>query len=300
MDSAKLMDKITVYNKPFFVNELLRIIQPGVMTPTLFDRLVTESREFEPATILTAMTRQIDCSGLVPNLAGMCSNPEEVLEVLVNLGHAQLLKIAQLEADLQAEVFDTLMGDPETSLRGLMVLDDCQRRVVAQLAELRQRSHFALALRQATENALYELFRDPVRVHNPMFDKNIAYEDRAIIYSGEPHICYFKHIQDDAVMEVWQYFSMPKLANIDLPEPYSRFSVEDVLDEVTPRIFRRGETDDARFDPRKPIGFIGLLGKVGGALPRLIARQIKQDEQIHARIMREEELASALYTLFSR
>jgi hypothetical protein len=300
MENIKTVATLTVYNKPFFVNELLRNIQPDSIKPKLFAEMVKESRTFDINTMLTAMTRQIDCSGVVPNLAGVYDDPEDVLEMLMNLGHVQLMKIAQLDHELQNEVFETLKGGPDTTLRGLLVLDECQAEIIGQLMQVRQRSALALAMRRATEEALKDLYKKKRNLCSSTFDSVISYDDRRMLYNGEPCICYLKHVYRGHVVEVWQYFFMPKLDDIRLPAPFERYCAGKLLTHITPKDFRRGYVDDAKFDPRTPSGFIGLLGKVGGALPRLIARHVKKNELLRQQVMREEEIAAALRELFSR
>jgi hypothetical protein len=292
--------KMTVYNKPFFVNELLRIIQPGSITPKMFAEMVKESRSYDVNTILTAMTRQIDYSGVVPNLAGIYNDPQDVFEALVNLGHVQLLKIAQFDPELQMEIFETLKGEQGTTLRALLVLDECQREVIGRLIQDRQRSPLALALRQAAEEALKELYKTSQNLDSPMFDEVISLDDRCVLYSGEPRICYPKHVYAGGVVEVWQFFFMPVIREIRLQRPFERHTAGEILERITPKVYQRGCVDDTTYNPRTPSGFMGLLGKVGGALPRLIARQVKKNEQIREQVMREEETSAALQELFSR
>jgi hypothetical protein len=300
MEAVKTIETLTVYNKPFFVNELLRIIQPELITPKMFAEVVNESRVFELNTMLTAMTRQMDLSGIVPNLAGVYEDPQDVLEVLMNLGHMQLLKISQFETELQEEIFETLKGNQGTTLRALLVLDECQREVIGYLVQARQQSPLALALRQATDEALKALYRNPHHLHSPMFDDLIGYDERSVMYTGEPHICYHQHVYGGGVVEVWQFFFMPKLGEIRLPKPFEKHRVGEVLNGITPKAYKRSDVDDDQFNPRTPAGFMGLLGKVGGALPRLIAKQVKKNEQLREQVMREEALERALYDLFSR
>ncbi len=292
--------KITVYNKPFFVNELLKIIQPGSITPEMFAEMVKESRPFDLNTILTAMTRQIDYSGVVPNLAGMYEDPQDVFEVLVNLGHIQLLKIAEFDPEMQMEIFDTLKGDQDTTLRALLVLDECQREVIGRLSQERQQSPLALALREATEEALKELYKRTENLYSSTFDEIISLSDRSVIYTGQPRIAYPKHVYAGGVVEVWQFFFMPELWEIRLHRPFERNTVGSILDRITPKMYKRGCVDDTTYNPRTPSGFMGLLGKVGGALPRLIARQVKKNEEIKQQVMREEAVSTALHELFSR
>jgi hypothetical protein len=300
MEGTRTTEASTVYNKPFFVNELLRIIQPGSITPEMFAEMVNESRAHDINTLLTAMTRQIDRSGVVPNLVGVYENPQDVLEVLMNLGHVQLLKVARFDPEMQTEIFETLKENQGITLRALLVLDECQREVISQLIQVRQQSPLALALRQANEQALKELYKYPENLHSQMFDEVISLADRCMIYTGEPNICYPTRVYQGGVVEVWQFFFMPKIGEIRLPAPFERYIVGEILERVTPKLFKRGYVDDTQYDPRTPSGFMGLLGKVGGALPRLIARQVKKNEQIREQVMREEAKSTALYELFSR
>jgi hypothetical protein len=101
------------------------------------------------------------------------------------------------------------------------------------------------------------------------------------------------------VNEVWQYYFLPDSYQISLPLPYRSLTVGSVLEEITPEIYKRVDGNEMIFDPRTPSGFMGLLGKVGGAMPRLIARQIKADEHLLKRVMREEEVSGVLYELFT-
>jgi len=300
MEGKRTSEALTVYNKPFFVNELLRIIQPGSITQEMFAEMVNESRAHDINTLLTAMTRQIDRSGVVPNLAGVYDDPQDVLEVLMNLGHVQLLKVTRFDPEMQMEIFETLKGNQGITLRALLVLDECQREVISQLIQVRQQSPLALALRQANEHALKELYKYPENLHSQMFDEVISLADRCMIYTGEPNICYPNREYQGGVVEVWQFFFMPKIGEIRLPAPFERHKVGEILERITPRLYKRGYVDDTQYDPRTPSGFMGLLGKVGGALPRLIARQVKKNEQLREQVMREEAKSTALYDLFSR
>jgi hypothetical protein len=300
MLSLKETQALTVYNKPFFVNEILAAIHPDIISVLVFDAMVKESRVYDLNTILTAMTRQIDISGFVPNLAGVYDDPQDVLEVLTCLGHKQLLKIAQVDAQTQEEIFNTLAGNRSTTLRALLVLDECQREVIEQLMQVRQHSQLAVTLRQTTEKALKDLYQHPENLSSSMFDEIFRYKDRLPIFEGEPRICYSKRVSNGAIVEVWQFFFMPKIKQIHLPAPFAHFTIGEVLNQMTPKIYQRELSDDDDFNPRSPAGFIGLLGKTGGALPRLIARQVKKNEQIRAQVMREQETAAALYEIFSR
>lgn len=299
MDRAISREAQTVYNKPFFINELLAAITPETIPPDVFDEMVEESRIYDLSTILTAMTRQIDNSGVVPNLIGVYDDPQDILEFLMNLGHSQLLKIARYEPELQNEMFETLKGSNYATLRALLALDDCQREVIGQLAGIRRDSPLAQALRQATEEALKELYRKPEKLYSPTFDDVIHYEDRESLYQGIPRICYPRRIEHGAVVEVWQFFVMPDINFIRLPKPFHAYNVGHILSRITPKIYQRKLTDASSYDPQSPSGFIGLLGKVGGAFPRFIAKQVKKNEQIRKQLMQEQEVAAALLDLLA-
>jgi hypothetical protein len=290
---------MTVYNKPPFVNEILDAIQPEGISLRSFTDLVKESRVYDLSTILTAMIREIDLTGLLPNLAGVYTDPQEVLEALVNLGHEQLLKIHPLDPDLKEEVFTALQGG-RCTLRALLVLNERQREVIAHLSHVRQGSPMAQAFRQATEKALRDLYHHPDKLVSDMFSKVISYQDLSVLYRDEPHICYSPRIHNDSVAEVWQFFFMPRLERIHLPASFHRFTVAGILDQMTPHTFSRKYNDDQHFDPRTPTGFIGLLGKVGGALPRLLVAQAEKNELLRKRLALENEIADSMYGLFSR
>ena len=291
--------RLTIYNKPFFVNELLAAIRPDCITHEMFDEMVKDSRVYDLSTILTAMTRQIDSSGIIPNLAGVTNNPQEVLEMLANLGHLQLIKISKCEPGLQNEIFDTLDGT-RCTLRSLLILDESQREVISKLLQLRQQSKLAMAIRQATEEALRDLYRNPLKLKSYLFDKTICYHDRSPLYQREPRICYPKRVREGAVVEVWQFFFMPALGKIRLPDQFGKLSIKQVLDRITPDIYKRINGKDSKFDPRTPLGFMGLLGKVGGALPQLIASQVRKNEQLKDKVMHEREIARSLYETYCR
>ncbi len=291
--------RLAVYNKPFFVNELLAAIRPDCITHEMFDEMVKDSRVFDLGTMLTAMTRQVDSSGIIPNLAGIADNPQDVLELFANLGHEQLMMISQCEPGLQKDVFDTLEG-VRCTLRALLILDESQRQVINKLSQLRQGSHLALAIRQATEESLRDLYRSPLKLKSYPFDKAICYHDRSPLYQKEPRICYPKRVKDGAVVEVWQFYFIPPLNRVRLPDEFGRLSVKQALDRITPDIYKRKNKGETKFDPRTPLGYMGLLGKVGGALPQLIASQVRKNEKIREKVMHEQEIARSLYETYSR
>ncbi len=289
----------SVYNNPPLVNEILDEMRPDGITPRTFARMVEDSREFDLGTILTAMTRQIDLSGLIPNLVGTCDDPQDTLEILANLGHAQLMEICHLDVGLQVEVFAALKGG-RCTLRALLALDECQHAVIDCLSSYRQRSPLAQAFRQATETALRELYHHPEKMVSDIFDRVISYRDLRVLYQGVPRICYTSRLRNGILAEVWQYFFIPRLERVRLPAPYQALTTAGILERITPHIYNRRLSDDRRFDPHTPTGFIGLLGKVGGALPRLLVRQAEKNELLRKQRASEYELAENLYGLFSR
>jgi hypothetical protein len=300
MDEIKTAEVLTVFKKPFFVNELLAAIRPDVITPGMFEEMVKRSREFDVHTILTAMTRQVDISGIIPNLAGMYNNPQDILEVLTNQGHLQLLKISNMDQDLQNEIFETLKGSHRTTLRALLVLNDCQREIVHYFTHIREQSPLATAIRMANQEALEDLYSHPKRLHSKTFDQVIAIQCRKEIFNGKPFVCYPAQIFEGAVVEVWKYFFMPNIYQIPLPKPYRGQTVGEIMESLTPHIYRRQVCDEPKLEPQTPSGFMGLLGKVGGALPRQIAMQVNKNEEIKQKVMREEETARDLYDFFTK
>jgi hypothetical protein len=289
---------VTIYNKPPFINEILKEYAPAKLSQRVIEGLIKEAEPYDLGSIMTALSRRMDTSGFVPDLAGIYSNPQDVLEYLTEQGHEQLMFIAKQDPDLQDEIFETLNGSG-FSLRALLLLDKIQQNVVYQLQEMRHSSSLAQALRHVNEQALRELYSHPERLISAVFDRVVSLEERSRLKRGEPLICYQVQSREEAVNEVWQYYFLPDAYQISLPLPYRSLTVGSVLEEITPEIYKRVDGNEMIFDPRTPSGFMGLLGKVGGAMPRLIARQIKADEHLLKRVMREEEVSGVLYELFT-
>lgn len=289
----------SVYNKPPFVNEILDEIRPDGISHWLFDKLVKESRMYELSTILTAMVRNVDLSGVIPNLAGAYTDPQDVLELLTNLGHRQLLKIDRLDQIFQDEIFAALKGN-RCTLRALLKLDESQREVIEQLTQIRQSSPLAQAIRQSTEGALRDLFHHPEKMVSELFDQVLSLHEKSVLYHHEPRICYSTRIKNGNVVEVWQFFFVPRIETLRLPAPFKPLTVVEALEKITPHMYTRKYGDDGTFDPRTPSGYIGLLGKVGGALPRLIAAQVEQNELLRKKLTSEYDLSEAMHGLFSR
>lgn len=298
MQATKAIEALTVYNKPFFVNELLAAIHPDRISPKLFEGMVHEAGVYDLSTILTAMIRQIDVSGMTSYFAGRTEDPQYVLEVLADLGHRQLKEIYLLDPELQLEIFDTLSGNDSTTLRALLILDESHREVIQELHEASQQANLAATIQSADEHALRDLYMRPEKLAALPFDRIIRYEVRSPLYQKEPRICYPLRVIGGYVVEVWQYFFMPNVWDIHLPAPDEALKVGGVLDRITPNVYKRGSINAIKLEPHTPVGYMGLLGKVGGALPRLIARQVRRNKQAHDQAMREEEIASLLNELF--
>jgi len=288
----------TVYNKPPFVNEILNAIKPDSLSITDFRKLIEESSKYDINTMLTAMTREVDISGLVPNLAGSCGDAEEVLKFLTEIGHKHLLTIKSLERDIRIEVLETLTGS-DFSLRAMLILDEIQRDVIGQLLPIRQKWPMATAVRQASEASLRELYKTPIKIHSDVFDKAILLNEREVLKRGEPRICYPSVVVDGGVLEVWQYFQLPRLENIILPGHFNKFSMRQVLENITPKFYIKDSSYDDRYDPESPVGFMGLLGNVGNALPRMFVTQIKKNSRLNEMIQKDNVISRSLYELFT-
>jgi len=260
---------------------------------------VEESSIYDVNTMLTAMTREMDVSGLVPNLAGSCNDPQEVLKVMTDIGHKQLMTLSNMGKEIQIEVQETLTGR-DFSMRAMVILDEIQKNVIDELTAIRQKSPLALAVRQATEVALRLLYKSPTKIHSEIFDKAIRLDERDVLEHGEPRISYPRLVIDGNIHEVWQYFQIPHVEKVRLPGHFSKLTVGQVLECITPEFYIRDSRYDDRYDPESPVGFMGLLGKVGNALPRLILAQVKRNNRIKEMVLREDAVARALYELFTK
>jgi hypothetical protein len=296
--AAETGAEYTVFNKPPYVNEILYELKPDALSARDFRLLVAEASGYDINTMLTYMTRELDVSGLVPNLAGVCASPQEVLKVMAEIGHEQLLQIRGLEPALRREVMDALIGT-DCSLRALLVLDDAQRAVVAQLLTYRRGSELALAVRQAMEDHLRQLYRSPIKIRSEVFDWALTVDALDAQMHGIPRICYPYRAAGGDVREVWQYFHLPRLEFIHLGGHFSHLTVREVLAGLTPDFYLRGSKYDDHFDPASPVGFMGLLGKVGGTLPRMVVERVRRDSRIQALVQRDELASQALYELFT-
>lgn len=291
--------EVTIYNKPPFINEILDVIKPSALTAVEFRRLVKEAGIYDIHTMLTALTRQIDVSGLVPNLAGTCTTAQEVLKVYTDIAHRQLVKLCNLDPELQQEIRDTLTG-VDFSLRALVILDGIQHEVISTLTAIRKASPLALEIRQAMEEALRELYRSPIKIKSLVFDQAISLDELDTQAHGVPRIAYPRLVVNGEVHEVWQYYHLPDLDMVHLPEHRGKLTAGQVLAQITPDFYVRDSKYDDHYDPESPVGFMGLLGKIGNALPRLIVEQVRRNSLLQERVMREEAISSSLYELFTR
>lgn|GEM_PF-1936951 len=288
----------TVFNRPPYINEILTELKPDALSARDFRLLVEEASVYDIHTLLTYMTRELDVSGLVPNLAGVCTSAQEVLKVMADLGHSQLMHLHALEPDLRREAMDALIGN-DCSLRALLILDDAQRAIVSQLLTYRRGSELALAIRQAMENHLRLLYSSPIKIRSEVFDRALTVDTLDPQMHGIPRICYPYRAEGGDVREVWQYFHLPSLDRIQLDGHFSHLTVREVLTSLTPDFYLRDSQYDDHFDPESPIGFMGLLGKVGGALPRMIVEMVRRNCRVQALVQRDELAARALYELFT-
>ncbi|MBA4420581.1 MAG: hypothetical protein C0391_05490 [Anaerolinea sp.] len=299
MTTTASTPEYTVYNKPPFINEILAVIRPEALTARDFRGLVEAASIYDINTMLMDMTREYDVSGMVPNLAGTCTNPQEVLKVYTDIAHQQLTRLAGMEPEIRVEVLETLTGS-DFSMRSLVILDDIQRDVIGQLTTIRQGATLALAVRQVMVDALRLLYRTPIKIRSEIFDEALNMEELETQTHGVPRICYPRLSVEGEIREVWQYFHLPRVEHVRLPAHFSRLNVKQVLESLTPDFYIRDSKYDGHYDPESPVGFMGLLGKIGNALPRIVVEQVKRNARIKEMVMREDAISRALYELFTR
>jgi hypothetical protein len=145
---------------------------PPGLSAEEFESIIDKSHKFNVPTILTAMSGQVDVSGLAPNFTGVdrsllnpnfvkaTSNAQDVLLELIKLGEEKLSEIREYPTDIQVEVFAALSG-VKCTLRALSVLDQIQGDIITRLRSIRDTSLIALAIRQANEKALYDSYANP-------------------------------------------------------------------------------------------------------------------------------------------
>lgn len=289
------------YKPTPLINDVLAILRdqtyPYYVQPETLRSILEATSHLQEGAIRTKMVRGRsgdevgDLSGYVTNLAGICSTPDETLRILDNLGFQQLQKIEKLNPDIQDEVFAALRGDHAT-MRAIIVLDECQNAVMRYLSDMRDRSQLARDIRDANQKALRELYANPDNLHS-VWDNNVAWPDRHVLYDGTPRICYAGTTDHNGhVTFVNRYFFYPKISHIRLGEQYGHLSVGQILDQITPDYYKRQNDHLYTRDVRTPSGVIEQLGRVGDPLAQVIAEGINRDKELRARIMQQEAAAS--------
>jgi hypothetical protein len=291
-------EEYTVYNKPPFVNEILAAIRPETLNEKEFISMVHASAVYDVNTMMMTMTREYDVSGMVPNLVGVCKGPQEVLKIFTEIAHSRLSTLSNMGMDIYNEVMETLAGS-SFSMRALVILDDIQRDVISRMLIYRQSSELAMSTRQAMEDSLRLLYLTPIKIRSEIFDQALRLGELERQWQGIPRICYPRLVNNGEVQEVWQYFHLPRLEYIHLSEHSHKLTVLQELNSLTPDFYIRDSSYDDHYDPESPVGFMGLLGKIGNALPRMVVEQVKRNSRIKANVLKEDAVSSALYELFT-
>jgi len=293
----------------------LLAIPPGLSVEEV-EPIIDKSHKFDVPTILTAMTGQVDVSGLAPNFAGVdrsllnsnfvkaTCNAQDVLLELIKLGGEKLLEIREYPIEIKAEIFDAL-GGGKCTLRALSILDQIQGDIITRLRSIRETSPIALAIRQANEKGLYDLYANPenrrlmISHLNPQavgFKNIYAYLEK---YYSQPRIIYtVSKGPEGRVSHVSYTFYMPNIFKVRLGKDFRNASVGELVEYITPDIYRKFEGENIRFDPKTPWGFIPLLKDFGSPFPRIIAEQIKADENLQKKIFSEQENLDAIRDYF--
>jgi hypothetical protein len=301
----------------FYVTGNLRIVDfilaipPGLSVEEI-SPIIDKSHKFDIPTILTAMTGQVDMSGLAPNFAGVdrsllnpnfvkaTSNAQDVLLELIKLGGEKLLEIGEYPNDIKAEIFVAL-GSGKCTLRALNILDQVQGEIIARLRSIRETSPIALAIRQANEKALYNLYANPenrrliISHLNPQAVglKNIYAElDH---YYSQPRIVYtILKGPDGRASHVNYAYYLPNIFKVRLGKDFRNASVGELVETITPDIYRKFEGENIQFDPKSPWGFIALLRDFGTPFLRIIADQIKASEDLRKKVVSEQANLDAI------
>ncbi len=286
-------------------------IPPGLSVEEV-KPIIDQSHRFDLTTILNAMTCQVDMTGLAPNFIGVdrsiinpsfargTSSAQDVLLALIELGGEKLLEIREYPLDLHAEIIDALAGG-KCTLRALSVLDQMQGDIIARLRSVRDTSPLALAIRQANEKAAYDLYADADnrRLMISHFDpslvglKNIYAElDR---YFCQPRIVYtMSKGPEGCVSHINYSFYMPNLFKVRLGKEFHHASVGELIESITPDIYRKMEGEIVQYNPNTPWGFIALLKDFGAPFPRIVADQIKADECLRKKVLSEQANLDAI------
>ena len=291
-------------------------IPPGLSVEEV-EPIIDKSHKFDVPTILTAMTGQVDGSGLAPNFVGVdrsllnpnfikaTSNAQDVLLELIKLGGDKLLEIREYPKDIQAEIFAAL-GGGKCTLRALRLLDQIQGDIITRLRSIRDTSPIALAIRQANEKALYDLYANPDNRRLMISHLNpLAVGLRSIFaeleknYPSQPRIIYtISKGPEGRVSHVSYSYYMPNIFKVRLGKDFRNASVGELVETITPDIYRKFEGENIQFDPKTPWGFIALLKDFGTPLPRIIAEQIKVDENLRKKVLSEQAKLDAIKNYF--
>lgn len=290
-------------------------IPPGLSIEEV-NPIIEKSHKFDVPSILTAMIGQVDVSGLAPNFAGVdrsllnsnfvkakC-NAQDILLELIKLGEEKLSEIREYPVDIKAEIFDAL-GGGKCTLRALSVLDQIQSDIITRLRSIRNTSPIALAIRQANEKSLYDLYANPGNrrlMISHLSPQAVGYKDFYAYlekYYSQPRITYTTSKGSEGrVSHVNYSFYMPNIFKVRLGKDFRNASVGELVEDITPDIYRKFEGEKIQFDPKTPWGFIALLKDFGNPLPRVIADQIKADENLRMKIFSEQENLDAIRDYF--
>ena len=248
--------------------------------------IIDRSHRFDIPPMLTAMISQVDASGLTPNFVGVdrsllnsdfrkaACNAQDVILELIKLGQEKLFEIREYPIDLQVEIFDTLDGG-KCTLRALSILDQFQGDIITRLRLIRKTSPIALAIRQANEKSLYDLYANPdnrrviISQLNPhtVGHKNIR--DCLEEYFSQPRITYTaSNGPEGRVSHISYTFYMPNLFKVRLGKDFHHASVGELVENITPDIYRKYEGENIHFDPETPLGFIALFKRFWRTVPK--------------------------------
>ncbi len=224
---------------------------------------------------------------------------------LIKLGAEKLFEIKEYPFDIQAEIFDAL-GGGKCSLRALSILDQIQGDIITRLRLIRDTSPIALAIRQANEKALYDLYANPdnrrliISHLNPQaVGLRSIFAELEKNYPGQPRIMYtISKIPEGRVSHVSYSYYMPNIFKVRLGKDFHNASVGELVETITPDIYRKFVGEHIQFDPKTPWGFIALLKDFGTPLARIIADQIKVDENFRKKVLLEQAKLEAIKNYF--
>jgi hypothetical protein len=91
---------------------------------------------------------------------------------------------------------------------------------------------------------------------------------------------------------------MPNIFKVRLGKDFRNASIGELVEYITPDIYRKFEGENIQFDPKTPWGFIALLKDFGTPFPRLIADQIKADENLRKKVWSEQANLDAIRNYF--